>query len=115
MRTISKLTFLLTVAIATACNVTQDNNRSLDYDTLEVNFSATLLGGTWGNNDAVGIVATCTREGETDVVMNTASVSAFSPVSEMEAKATKTRLLQKREITTSNSMLSLLMPVVMST
>ena len=84
MRTISKLTFLLTVAIATACNVTQDNNKSLDYDTLEVNFSATLLGGTWGNDDAVGIVATCTREGETGVAMNTASVSAFSPVSEME-------------------------------
>ena len=84
MRTISKLTILLFVAIATACNVTQDNNQSLDYDTLEVNFSATLLGGTWGNDDAIGIVATCTRDGDTDVAMNTASVSAFSPVSEME-------------------------------
>ena len=47
MKTISKLTILLTVVMTTACNVTQDNNKSLDYDTLEVNFSAKLTGGTY--------------------------------------------------------------------
>lgn len=84
MRTFAKLTILLVAAIATACNVTQDNNQSLDYDTLEVNFSATLSGGTWEADHVIGVVATCTREGETDVAMNTASISAFSPVSNLE-------------------------------
>ena len=84
MRTFAKLTILLVAAIATACNVTQDNNQSLDYDTLEVNFSATLSGATWEADHVIGVVATCTREGETDVAMNTASISAFSPVSNLE-------------------------------
>ena len=78
MKTISKLTILLTVVMTTACNVTQDNNQSLDYDTLEVNFSAKLTGGTWSTDDAVGIVATCTRNDDTEVAMNTNAISAFS-------------------------------------
>ena len=45
MKTISKLIILLSVAIATACNVNQDNNNSLDYDTLDVKFSAKLTVG----------------------------------------------------------------------
>ena len=84
MQTFSKLTILLTAAIVAACNVTQDNNQSLDYDTLEVNFTATLSGGTWSTGDAIGIVATCTREDETDVAMNTAPISAFAPIAEQE-------------------------------
>lgn len=84
MRTISKLTILLSAAIVAACNVTQDNNQSLDYDTLEVNFSAKLSGGAWGSDDIIGVVATCTRNEQTDVAMNAATVSAFSPTSELE-------------------------------
>lgn len=79
---------MLSVAMATtACNVTQDNNQSLDYDTLEVNFSAKLTGGTWSTDDAVGIVATCTRNDDTEVAMNTNAISAFSPASAMETSA----------------------------
>lgn len=88
MKTISKLTIMLSVAMATtACNVTQDNNQSLDYDTLEVNFSAKLTGGTWSTDDAIGIVATCTRNDDTEVAMNTNAISAFSPASAMETSA----------------------------
>ena len=43
MKTISKLIMLLSVAIATACNVNQDNNKSLDYDTLDVQLEAWLI------------------------------------------------------------------------
>ena len=99
MRTISKLTILLTVAMAVACNVTQDNNKSLDYDTLEVNFSAKLTGGTWSTDDAIGMVATCTRNDETEVAMNTNAVSAFSPVSAMETSALASKSDQDKIIT----------------
>lgn len=99
MRTISKLTILLTVAMAAACNVTQDDNKSLDYDTLEVNFSAKLTGGTWSTDDAIGMVATCTRNEETEVAMNTNAISAFSPVSAMETSALASKSDQDKIIT----------------
>jgi hypothetical protein len=54
---------------------------------LEVNFSAKLTGGAWSTDDAIGIVATCTRNEDTEVAMNTTSISAFSPVSTMETSA----------------------------
>lgn len=87
MKTIHKLTLLLSVAIVTACNVTQDNNKSLDYDTLDVQFSGKLAGGAWNSENTVGIVATCTRGEQTDLVMNTGKISTFTPVAATETSA----------------------------
>ena len=91
MKTISKLTILLSVAIATACNVNQDNNKSLDYDTLDVQFSAKLTGGSWNTDNAVGVLATCSRGNETEVLMSTSSIAAYTPMSASETSGLKAK------------------------
>ena len=45
MKHISKLATLLSISALVACNVNQDNNKSLDYDTLDVHFSGKITGG----------------------------------------------------------------------
>ena len=87
MKTINKLTLLLSVAIATACNVSSDNNKSLDYETLDVQFSGKLAGGAWSSENTVGIVATCTRGEQTDLVMNSGKIASFTPVTATETSA----------------------------
>ena len=48
MKTTSKcLAVLAALTAVSSCNVSTDNNKSLDYDALEVNFSATLDGSFW--------------------------------------------------------------------
>ena len=98
MKTISKLIILLSVAIATACNVNQDNNKSLDYDTLDVQFSAKLTGGSWNTDNAVGVLATCSRGNETEVLMSTSSIAAYTPMSASETSGLKAKTEDDRII-----------------
>lgn len=84
MKHISKLATLLSISALVACNVNQDNNKSLDYDTLDVHFSGKITGGAWNTSDVVGIMATCTRGDETDVIMNSGKISTFTPATATE-------------------------------
>lgn len=101
MKHISKLATLLSISALVACNVNQDNNKSLDYDTLDVHFSGKVTGGVWNTNDAIGIMATCTRGDETDVVMNSGKISTFTPATATE-NATLSAKTDEDKIFTNN-------------
>ena len=79
MKRNAKMIILLAAVMTVACNVSTDNNKSLDYDSLDVNFSASISGATWEVNDVIGVVATCTRNDETGVAMSTNSPASFAP------------------------------------
>ena len=50
----------LTVAMVCACKPNLDNNQDLDYDEIEVNFSASSNAVTFSTGDEIGILAYCT-------------------------------------------------------
>ncbi len=65
-----------------SCDYTDADNRSLDYESLDVNVSATINGTEWKADDVVGLLATCTRNEEENTQMSTQSPACMSPLSE---------------------------------
>ena len=81
MKQIPILLIGLMSLMAIGCLGTEDNNRSMDYDSLEVNFSAVKVGGEWAEDDGMGIFSTCTRSGAESTAMSIASPAHFKVVS----------------------------------
>jgi len=69
------LLYILLTLFATGCENSSDNNHSLEYTTLTVNFEGSLLNGTWNDGAQIGIFASCTRNEEQHVSMS-ANVNA---------------------------------------
>lgn len=44
-----------------SCSNSDDNNQALDYESLQVNFTAAIEGATWEPEAEIGVFATCTR------------------------------------------------------
>ena len=69
---------LLSAAIlAAGCQPNGDNNKTLDFEAVEVNFSVKTSGMTLPSGTAFSISANCTRGGEQDVAMGAKPVSEF--------------------------------------
>ena len=82
----SKNLFFAFIALASvSCAPNTDNNHGLEYDSLEVNFSASKSGDGWAADDVVGIKAVCTRDGQEDFLMSTNNPACFSPVAAGES------------------------------
>lgn len=81
MKQIPILLIGLMSLMAIGCLGTEDNNHSMEYDSLEVNFSAVKAGGEWAESDEMGIFSTCTRSGAESTAMSIASPAHFKVVS----------------------------------
>lgn len=55
------LLMLGTLALS-SCTHSEQSSKSLDFDSLQINFSASLSGEFWSEGDEVSIIATCTRQ-----------------------------------------------------
>lgn len=72
--------FILCMAVTAtvACQPNTDDNKTLDFDSLQVNFDATLGGQDWPENAAVGVIATCTRDGQENFVLSENPVGKYN-------------------------------------
>ena len=65
---------------------------------MDVQFSAKLIGGAWDTDNAVGVLATCSRGNETEVLMSTSSIAAYTPMSAGETSGLKAKTEDDRII-----------------
>ena len=74
-----RITYILSTAIflCVACEVNHDDNRTLDYDSIEVNFASSIEGNEWPEGAELGIIATCTRDGAEGQVMSESPVAKY--------------------------------------
>lgn len=83
-----KLVYHLGIALIAlsviSCQSTDDNNHALDYTSLDVHFSASITGATWGSEDVVGVAASCTREGVENTPMSIKQPAQYVPISSGE-------------------------------
>lgn len=74
---------LLSAALlAAGCQPNKDNNKTLDFETIDVNFSVKTSGIELPTGTTFSVAATCTRGGESDVKMNGKPVSDFRVLDE---------------------------------
>lgn len=66
------------VAALLSCQQNTDNNKALDFDSLQVNFSASVNGQAWSAGDRMTVLATCTRAEQTDFSMSENAVAVYS-------------------------------------
>jgi hypothetical protein len=71
--------------IASACNHTSENNHGLDYESLDIAFSAKCGGSGWSTDDVVGVYATCTRNENENTSMGEKGMSCFKPLQSGES------------------------------
>lgn len=62
---------------AAACQPNTDDNKGLEWDSLDVNFSAALNGQSWPAGSELGIIATCTRDGKEATLMSENPVACY--------------------------------------
>ncbi len=60
-----------------ACQKNIDDNQGLEWDTLNVNFTAALKGQVWPEGSELGIIATCTRNGQEKTIMSENSIARY--------------------------------------
>ena len=60
-----------------ACEQNADNNKPLDFDSIQVNYDACLDGIEWSQGFAVALIANCTRNGEENVPMSENAIATF--------------------------------------
>ena len=74
-----RITYILSTAIflCVACEVNHDDNRTLEYDSIEVNFASSIEGNEWPEGAELGIIATCTRDGAEGQVMSESPVARY--------------------------------------
>lgn len=63
-----------------SCTGNKDNNGTLDYETLDVNFSVKTSGIELTEGTTFGVAAFCARDGKTDVAMSGQTVASWSTV-----------------------------------
>lgn len=81
---------LLSAALlAAGCQPNKDNNKTLDFETIDVNFSVKTSGIELPAGTTFSIAATCTRGGESDVKMNGKQVSDFRVLDESVVETEK--------------------------
>lgn len=71
------ITLCLLVLLAGCQRANTDDNKTLDYDSLEVSFKASLDGQVWPEGSKIGIIATCTRDDATGSLMSKNPVAVF--------------------------------------
>ena len=62
---------------AAACQPNTDDNKGLEWDSLDVNFTAALNGQSWPTGAELGIIATCTRDGKEATLMSENPVACY--------------------------------------
>ena len=68
------------MSLLSGCGRSIADNQALDYTQLDVNFKATVQCEPLTETDVVAIFASCTRNGETDVVMSQNNPAHFVPI-----------------------------------
>lgn len=66
-----------TLLAAAACQPNTDDNKGLEWESLDVNFTAALNGQSWPAGAELGVIATCTRNGEEGVLMSENPVARY--------------------------------------
>lgn len=61
----------------TACQPNTDDNKGLEWESLDVNFSAALNGQSWPEGAELGVIATCTRNGQGATLMSENPVARY--------------------------------------
>ena len=84
MKRITLILLVLAGAALSSCIRAGENNGPLEYSSLDVNFSASVVGESWSAGDAAAIFATCTRDGVESVAMSESVPARFVPVGEGE-------------------------------
>ena len=77
MKRINFILFMAGALTAFSCQVNRDDNKPLDYDSLQVQFKATLSGADWGADARVGVLSSCTRDGQEGVSMSAHPVAIY--------------------------------------
>ena len=72
----------LAALLLAACQNSTDDNRPMEYDSLDVNFAGTLAGASWSPENVVGVFATCTRGDAEGTAMSTKTPACFHPVAQ---------------------------------
>lgn len=72
------LFYLCCAAALIGCQPNTDNNKTLDFDSLQVNFKASIKGQEWSADDKVTVLATCTRDGQADYSMSDNVVATYN-------------------------------------
>lgn len=67
------------------CSNSDDDNRAMEYDTLNVGFKGNKTSGTWLQGDEVGIFAFCTRNDEQDTPMSANANARYTVAAESES------------------------------
>ena len=61
----------------TACQPNTDDNKGLEWESLDVNFMAALNGQFWPEGAELGVIATCTRNGQEATLMSENPVARY--------------------------------------
>lgn len=80
MRFFKLSTVITLLLMVVSCQNTADNNHGLDYETIDLCFTSTIVGRNWNENDVIGLYSSCTRKEQTDVVMSENKPACFIPV-----------------------------------
>lgn len=62
---------------AAACQPNTDDNKGLEWESLDVNFTAALNGQSWPAGAELGLIATCTRNGQEATIMSENPVARY--------------------------------------
>ena len=73
-----------------SCTGNKDNNGTLDYETLDVNFSVKTSGIELPEGTTFGVAAFCARDGKTDVAMSGQSISSWNTIQSGQSSLLKT-------------------------
>lgn len=74
-----RISFILgLLALCASCENDTDGNKTLDYDTIEVNFSASIVGKQFAGGAEIGVIATCNRGEDENVSMSTSQTARFT-------------------------------------
>ena len=76
------LPVLAAIGLTVACTTKSSDNRTLDYQSMDLSFAAGVKGFSFSPEDAVGVFASCTRGDRTDVPMSTTVPCIYHPLSE---------------------------------
>lgn len=72
----SLVVFILALSMI-GCQKSTENNKSLEFDQLNVNFGGALSARSWDVGDEIGIYSSCTRNDETNVPMSASSNTKY--------------------------------------
>ena len=73
---------LMAVGLTLACSTNSSDNRTLDYQSMDLSFAASIKGLSFTPDDRIGVYTPCTRGDRTEVPMSTSFPCIYQPLAE---------------------------------